>query len=286
MRTPFLFAAALLLGALLLVAGVAAGDSATLTISGTVVATGGPVAEFSGTPTSGLATLTGQFTDLSTGGPASWAWDFGDGSTSTEQNPRHTYQLAGVYTVSLRVENDEGASVEVKPAYIRVSYRLNCGAPKTTYTDTGGLLWLQDKRYSSGSYGWITSSSTDRTKQPIGNTLDDPLFQEWRTVSNSQLLYRFTVRNGNFQVTTKYVEPNYNDNRRVFDIVLENTVMTSAYRPFTASGGRYKADDEVHIVTVADGILDLQLRPLAGVNKPAGRNNPILAAVEVRPSVQ
>ena len=50
-----------------------------------------PVADFSGTPTSGTAPLTVAFTDTSTGGPTSWAWTFGDGGTSTAQNPSHTY---------------------------------------------------------------------------------------------------------------------------------------------------------------------------------------------------
>ncbi len=284
MRTLSLAALALC-GALMLIAGAAAADAASLTISGTIVSAGGPIAEFAGTPTSGLAPLTVQFNDWSTGNPTSRSWDFGDGGTSTQRNPKHTYKYAGAYTVSLRVANGQGSSVKVKPAYIRVSYRLNCGAPKTVYTDTSGLVWPKDQRYSGGGWGWVTVSSTGRTNQPIGNTLDDPLYKEWRYIASGSLIYRFTVRNGDFQVTTKYVEPNYNDNRRVFDIVMENTIRTASYRPFTASGGRYKADDEVHTVTVSDGILDLQLRPLSGLNWPSGRNSPIIAAVEVRPVV-
>ncbi len=42
-----------------------------------------------------------QFTDTSTGSPTSWQWDFGDGTTSTAQNPSHTFATDGVYTVSL-----------------------------------------------------------------------------------------------------------------------------------------------------------------------------------------
>jgi PKD repeat protein len=284
MGTSHLFTTALLLEFLLLVAGAAAADSASLTISGTVSA-GGPIAEFTGSPTVGLATLTVQFNDRSTGNPTSWYWDFGDGGTSRLRNPRHTYQNAGAFPVSLMVENSDGSSVEVKPAYIRVSYRLNCGAPKAVYTDTGGNSWPKDQRYSSGGWGWVTVSSTDRTRQPIGNTADDPLYQEWRYLSSGTLTYRFMVKNGDFRVTTKYLEPDYNDNRRVFDIIMENTVRTARYRPYTASGARYRADDEVHTVTVTDGILDLQLRPLSGLNLPVGRNSPIIAAVEVQPVV-
>jgi PKD repeat protein len=62
-------------------------------------------ANFTGTPTSGAATLTVAFTDSSTGSPTTWAWDFGDGGTSTSQNPSHDYTAAGTYTVTLSVTN-------------------------------------------------------------------------------------------------------------------------------------------------------------------------------------
>src|SRR5204863_204672 len=45
--------------------------------------------------------LTVQFTDQSTGQVAQWVWDFGDGQTSNEQNPSHTYAQPGTYTVTL-----------------------------------------------------------------------------------------------------------------------------------------------------------------------------------------
>jgi PKD repeat protein len=47
-----------------------------------------------------------QFTDASTGNPYAWYWTFGDGTTSTEQNPTHIYNDAGEYTVTLTVYND------------------------------------------------------------------------------------------------------------------------------------------------------------------------------------
>ncbi|RKY56314.1 MAG: hypothetical protein DRP89_01620, partial [Candidatus Neomarinimicrobiota bacterium] len=60
-------------------------------------------AGFTASPLSGTTPLEVQFTDLSTGNPTSWAWDFGDGSTSTVQNPSHTYESVGSYTVMLTV---------------------------------------------------------------------------------------------------------------------------------------------------------------------------------------
>ncbi len=61
----------------------------TLTLGGTTP----PVADFSGTPTSGNPPLTVNFTDASTNTPTAWSWDFGDGGVSTAQNPSHTYTI-------------------------------------------------------------------------------------------------------------------------------------------------------------------------------------------------
>jgi len=49
-----------------------------------------------------------SFTDISTGSPNSWYWDFGDGITSSEQNPTHTFSFAGNYTICLTVSNADG----------------------------------------------------------------------------------------------------------------------------------------------------------------------------------
>lgn len=53
------------------------------------------------------------FTDQSSdpdGQITQWQWDFGDGTTSTEQNPIHAYDKAGDYTVTLTVTDNEGAT--------------------------------------------------------------------------------------------------------------------------------------------------------------------------------
>jgi PKD repeat protein len=65
-----------------------------------------------------------QFTDQSTdptGTINKWRWDFGDGSTSTLQNPSHTFTAPGFYNIGLTITSTTGCSTEgVKYRYIRV----------------------------------------------------------------------------------------------------------------------------------------------------------------------
>ena len=81
----------------------------------TVVA---PVASFTGTPLAGTAPLTVTFTDASTNSPTSWAWTFGDGGTSTAQNPSHQYAAAGTYTVAMTATNAAGSNTQTRTGYI------------------------------------------------------------------------------------------------------------------------------------------------------------------------
>ena len=71
------------------------------------VATQAPTAGFSPNSASSCIT-TIAFTDSSSNTPQAWFWNFGDGSTSTLQNPIHTYNTSGVYTVKLVVTNNIG----------------------------------------------------------------------------------------------------------------------------------------------------------------------------------
>ena len=80
-----------------------------------------PVVDFAGAPVSGNVPLTVNFTDLSTGAPDTWAWNFGDGGTSTAQNPSHQYLALGQYTVTLTATNAYGSDVETKVDYINVT---------------------------------------------------------------------------------------------------------------------------------------------------------------------
>jgi PKD repeat protein len=72
-----------------------------------------PTADFTFSPEKPAVDAATQFTDASSdpdGTIAAWEWDFGDGATSTAQNPTHTYTSTGSYTVKLIVTDDDGIS--------------------------------------------------------------------------------------------------------------------------------------------------------------------------------
>jgi PKD repeat protein len=62
-----------------------------------------------------------QFTDSSTNTPTSWTWSFGDGISSSVQDPVHTYSTAGTYTITLIATNTEGSNVATKTNLITVT---------------------------------------------------------------------------------------------------------------------------------------------------------------------
>lgn len=58
------------------------------------------------------------FTDYSRFDPQEWLWDFGDGQISQEQNPTHTFDTSGVYTVCLTVTNDNAMNTQCQEIVI------------------------------------------------------------------------------------------------------------------------------------------------------------------------
>ena len=86
-----------------------------------------PITAFSASPNSGKVPLTVRFTDKSIGSPTSWKWSFGDGKTSTAQNPEHQYLQEGKYKVTLTVTNAAGSSTITKTNYITVTTNTRPG---------------------------------------------------------------------------------------------------------------------------------------------------------------
>ncbi len=131
-----------------------------------------PVANFSGTPTSGAAPLAVNFTDSSTNTPTSWSWAFGDSSTSTAQNPSHTYTSAGSYTVALTATNAYGNNTNTKNNYITVG---NVPVANFSGTPTSGnaplaVSFTDSSTNSPTSWSWTFGDSSTSTAQNPSHT--------------------------------------------------------------------------------------------------------------------
>ncbi|WP_339750622.1 MBG domain-containing protein [Algoriphagus aquimarinus] len=104
----------------------------------------GTEADFTSNTTFDCGPLPVQFTDQSKGA-VSWLWDFGDGNTSSDQNPAHTYDLPGQYSVKLTTTSENGCvDTEIKSDYIQVvgpkvdfltDVTAGCGPLTVAFTD-------------------------------------------------------------------------------------------------------------------------------------------------------
>lgn len=154
-------------------------DGATDTASQDVTVSGStsnsyPIADFTFTTTELTANFTDQSTD-SDGSIASWVWDYGDGNTSTAQNPSHTYSAGGTYSVTLTVTDDDGANASTTQN-VSVSASTGNEAPtigNVVLTDTSNPAW---KRVS---VDWNVNDNDGDLKQvefifkdPSGKTVD------------------------------------------------------------------------------------------------------------------
>ena len=95
-----------------------------------------PAADFSANIDVGTAPFEVRFTDKSTNSPAEWSWSFGDGETSEEQNPVHTYTDAGLYTVTLTASSSEGNGTETKSWYIEATGTSELAGNNDIYIET------------------------------------------------------------------------------------------------------------------------------------------------------
>ena len=123
-----------------------------------------PVASFITDANSGQVPFVVKFTDTTTGSVSSWNWDFGDGSTSTDQNPTHTYVTEGSYNVTLTAKGPGGSNTATSAEPITVSAPLtspsyNGGIPLTTVqngTVSGGLWYDSYPGFSTSAQKTFT----------------------------------------------------------------------------------------------------------------------------------
>ena len=112
---------------------------------------------------SGLAIVVGRpvvFADTSTGGPTSWAWRFGDGTSSNLAQPTHTYAVAGMYTVTLLARGNGGADMAIKQVTVLDSW-------------TGGAQLYEDGIFSKqATLRWCVPASTQMMRNLVAGEQD------------------------------------------------------------------------------------------------------------------
>lgn len=103
-------------------------------------------ADFIASLTIGDAPLTVEFTDQSTNNPTSWQWDFGDGNSSSEQSPSHTYNEMGQYDVTLTATSNSASSTETKANFITVRGTFTDSRDNQTYSiiEIGEQTWFAE----------------------------------------------------------------------------------------------------------------------------------------------
>jgi PKD repeat protein len=170
----------------LTVTGAGGSNSATRTVT-VAEALQAPVASFT-SPATGTVNTAVQFNSTSQGQVDSYAWDFGDGNTSTEANPSHTYDTAGQYTVTLTVTNAAGsdtetATIDVQEALQAPVAGFSAVSPATVNT---AVQFTNTSQGQVDSYAWdFGDGGTSTDANPSHTFATTGQFTVTLTVSNA-----------------------------------------------------------------------------------------------------
>jgi PKD repeat protein len=195
-------------GLLLLTVPVPASAGSSLTVTGQLVLSGGPHADFSATPLSGNTPLIVRFTDQSSGTITSRQWDFtNDGRFDNfVKNPIHVYGTPGTYTVRLKVAGPNGSDERIKEECITVTAPVR--PPVARFT--------QDRMFG---FAPLTVRFTDRT-------LNGPTEHLWTFGDGgSSIMINPThtyTKSGFYRVTLKVSNPGGSSTSTGFVYVLQN----------------------------------------------------------------
>ncbi len=136
-----------------------------------------PTASLTYSPATPTANAPVTFTDTSTGNPTSWQWSFGDGGTSTQRNPTHTYAGSGTYTVRLTAVNSAGSNQTSRS--LQVTLRSIPPAPSGFYPLSP--CRVIDTRNANGPRGGPALASSSVRTFPVAGSCGIPA--NARTVS-------------------------------------------------------------------------------------------------------
>jgi len=164
---------AILVGVLALVAGCTEPPVASFTMDKTKAAVDEPV----------------QFTSKSTGEITSWSWDFGDGNTSTEQNPSHAYAEKGSYTASLTVSNKAGSHTATLAVTVLLPPDANFSTSEIRARSGSTIKFTDESSGDIDSWSWDFGDGGSSTEQNPSHTYNDAgTYTVSLTVSNAASL--------------------------------------------------------------------------------------------------
>ncbi len=149
-------------------------------VSATIPTASTVSADFTASKTSGNPGMVVSFTPVTTGTISQWSWDFGDGGTSTAQNPTHTYNLAGVYSVSLTVNGPNGSANKVATNFITVVNPITpppvagFSANATSGTAPTSIGFTDTSTGNINSWAWDFGDGTTSTTQNSTHTYSAP----------------------------------------------------------------------------------------------------------------
>jgi len=131
------------------------------------------IANFAAVSRTGTVPLAVSFTDQSQGGPVDWSWSFGDGGTSTEQNPVHTYTQTGSFSVSLTAVNGSYSNTTTQGNYITVT-AVPVTTPTTSPITTTTTVPVTTTPAATGGAGADTSGDTGRATSFVATSPGTP----------------------------------------------------------------------------------------------------------------
>ncbi len=136
--------------------------------------------------------------------------------------------------------------------------------------DANGNVWSADNSFIGG-YTYADGN-------PIANSTAPALYQAQRFNIGAPVEYRFTVPNGSYSVTLKFAETWFTSaGQRVANIVINGQTVQPNFDIVAAAGGANLAVDETYAVSVAAGVIDIQLVPVV--------SNPEINAIQILSSV-
>lgn len=197
-----------------------------------------PIPNFEVDPREGNAPLTVTLTNTTTGNVTNWLWDFGDGTTSTEQHPgTHTFGSPGTYTLRLSASNEAGSSEAFRQVVV-----------------------FEDREPTEANFNFALIGEFDGTQQVCFTDLSQGTINTYswafgdNTSSNESNPCHTYISEGNYTVTL-YVDGANNETSsasRVVSIVAQTEAPTAQ---FSANRTTVTVNDRVDFTDQSTGLI-------------------------------